>query len=399
MRWGGCSSSTSGPTLRSSERIGPTTWPFQHRQRRRGDGGRRRLPTPTRSAQRRRPHGRQPAPPRQHGPSECCDQPGGNPGGALVEVALDCEPAVPDPPLELTSLPAALRLRGTASPPTCFASAKTTVNAPSTEDLFRFLLRNARATTRFVCGEGPRGPQLRDYGFPGFEPVAHLLTVLACPLGSPRPWRNEATPPTPTRTERIAYAGAVPATGAPGHRRPATASTPTSGRTKHARVCRGDRHPGPGRLRARARGRGPARVVDRRTPRPRRRRPSQADPARRVRQRAPMAPPTPGRSWRSWPSLSTADAPIPRPSPEPDNSGSNTTARTRTRTPRRPGDLVHSQHDLRGKVRRTSVLRALVNAIGDGNNDPFWRSEVDRMDVRGDLFLSHEMPNDPRGIP
>jgi hypothetical protein len=30
------------------------------------------------------------------------------------------------------------------------------------------------------------------------------------------------------------------------------------------------------------------------------------------------------------------------------------------------------------------VLRALVNAIGDGNNDPLWRSEVDRMDVQGD---------------
>jgi hypothetical protein len=45
------------------------------------------------------------------------------------------------------------------------------------------------------------------------------------------------------------------------------------------------------------------------------------------------------------------------------------------------------------------VLRALVNAIGDGNNDPLWRSEVDRMDVQGDLFLKHEMPNDPRGIP
>jgi hypothetical protein len=32
-------------------------------------------------------------------------------GGALVEVALDGEPAVLDPPLEFTSLPAALRLR------------------------------------------------------------------------------------------------------------------------------------------------------------------------------------------------------------------------------------------------------------------------------------------------
>jgi hypothetical protein len=36
------------------------------------------------------------------------------------------------------------------------------------------------------------------------------------------------------------------------------------------------------------------------------------------------------------------------------------------------------------------VLRALVNAIGDGNNDPLWGSEVDRMDVQGDLFLKHE---------
>jgi hypothetical protein len=36
------------------------------------------------------------------------------------------------------------------------------------------------------------------------------------------------------------------------------------------------------------------------------------------------------------------------------------------------------------------VLRALVNAIGDGNNDPLWGSEVDRMDVQGDLSLSHE---------
>jgi hypothetical protein len=45
------------------------------------------------------------------------------------------------------------------------------------------------------------------------------------------------------------------------------------------------------------------------------------------------------------------------------------------------------------------VLRALVNAIGDGNNDPLWRSEVDRMDVQSDLVLKHETPNDPRGIP
>ena len=45
------------------------------------------------------------------------------------------------------------------------------------------------------------------------------------------------------------------------------------------------------------------------------------------------------------------------------------------------------------------VLRALVNAIGDGNNDPLWRSEVDRMDVQGDPFLRHEAPNDPRRRP
>jgi hypothetical protein len=45
------------------------------------------------------------------------------------------------------------------------------------------------------------------------------------------------------------------------------------------------------------------------------------------------------------------------------------------------------------------VLRVLVNALGDGNNDPLWGSEVDRMDVQGDLSLSHEMPNDPRGRP
>ena len=29
-----------------------------------------------------------------------------------------------------------------------------------------------------------------------------------------------------------------------------------------------------------------------------------------------------------------------------------------------------------------------VNAIGDGSNDLLWRSEVDRMDVSGDLFIS-----------
>ena len=30
---------------------------------------------------------------------------------------------------------------------------------------------------------------------------------------------------------------------------------------------------------------------------------------------------------------------------------------------------------------RRVVLRALVNAFGDGSNDPLWRSEIDRMDV------------------
>jgi hypothetical protein len=60
--------------------------------------------------------------------------------------------------------------------------------------------------------------------------------------------------------------------------------------------------------------------------------------------------------------------------------------------------------DRRDEIVETSratpvLLRALVNAIGDGNNDPLWRSEVDRMDVQGDLFLEHETPNDPRGIP
>jgi hypothetical protein len=45
------------------------------------------------------------------------------------------------------------------------------------------------------------------------------------------------------------------------------------------------------------------------------------------------------------------------------------------------------------------VLRALVNAIGDSNNRPLWRSEVDGMDIQGDPFLRHEAPNDPRGRP
>jgi hypothetical protein len=60
--------------------------------------------------------------------------------------------------------------------------------------------------------------------------------------------------------------------------------------------------------------------------------------------------------------------------------------------------------DRRGEIEETSqappaVLRALVNAIGDGNNRPLGRSEVDRMDDQGDPFLRHEAPNDPRGRP
>jgi hypothetical protein len=60
--------------------------------------------------------------------------------------------------------------------------------------------------------------------------------------------------------------------------------------------------------------------------------------------------------------------------------------------------------DRRGEIEETSqappaVLRALVNAIGDGNNRPLGRSEVDRMDVQSDLFPKHEAPNDPGGRP
>jgi len=60
--------------------------------------------------------------------------------------------------------------------------------------------------------------------------------------------------------------------------------------------------------------------------------------------------------------------------------------------------------DRRDEIVETSratpvVLRALVNAIGDGNNRPLGRSEVDCMDVQGDPFLRHEAPNDPRGRP
>jgi hypothetical protein len=60
--------------------------------------------------------------------------------------------------------------------------------------------------------------------------------------------------------------------------------------------------------------------------------------------------------------------------------------------------------DRRDEIVETSrappvVLRVLVNAIGDGNNRPLWRSEADRMDVQGDLSLRHEAPNDPRGRP
>lgn len=60
--------------------------------------------------------------------------------------------------------------------------------------------------------------------------------------------------------------------------------------------------------------------------------------------------------------------------------------------------------DRRDEIVETSrappvVLRALVSAIGDGNNRPLWRSEVDRMDVQGDLLPRHEAPNDPGGRP
>ncbi len=60
--------------------------------------------------------------------------------------------------------------------------------------------------------------------------------------------------------------------------------------------------------------------------------------------------------------------------------------------------------DRRDEIVETSrappvVLRALVNAIGVGNNRPLWRSEVHRMDVQGGPFLRHEAPNDPRGRP
>ena len=60
--------------------------------------------------------------------------------------------------------------------------------------------------------------------------------------------------------------------------------------------------------------------------------------------------------------------------------------------------------DRRDEIVETSrappvVLRALVNANGDGNNRPLWRSEVDRMDVQGDLFLRREAANEVRGRP
>ena len=62
-----------------------------------------------------------------------------------------------------------------------------------------------RAPYHTVRVRAPRGPHLWDCGFLGFEPVAALLTVLACPLGSHRKWRNEATRPgcAPGRLVRI----------------------------------------------------------------------------------------------------------------------------------------------------------------------------------------------------
>jgi hypothetical protein len=65
-------------------------------------------------------------------------------------------------------------------------------------------------------------------------------------------------------------------------------------------------------------------------------------------------------------------------SQEPDNNGSNPTAGTRTRALRRRHDLVHSQHDLRGKVRHpstgldkssTGVRGACSALVGSGRHD------------------------------
>jgi hypothetical protein len=91
-----------------------------------------------------------------------------------------------------------------AGPPTCFESAKTTVPGRSTNDLCPDPTAD-RASYHTVRVRAPRGPQLGDCGFLGFEPIAHLPTVLACPLGSHRKWSNEATRPTRARTEPIAF--------------------------------------------------------------------------------------------------------------------------------------------------------------------------------------------------
>jgi hypothetical protein len=72
-------------------------------------------------------------------------------GGALVEAALDGEPAVLDPPLEFTSLPEALplRCRPTDVLRIC-EDHRSQRDRPRTLSLF--LLRSARRSTRFVCG-------------------------------------------------------------------------------------------------------------------------------------------------------------------------------------------------------------------------------------------------------
>jgi hypothetical protein len=242
--------------------------PSWHRQRRWGDGGRRRLPTPTRSRPATSPSRSAARSASTAGPGELRST-RGNRGGALVDIdgrgsspapsqqappgiiavravkprelvtllapeATGTSPGVPgllafsapafavprprarrgcpsmaSPPCwtrrSLTSPPAALRLQGyrlAHRRASHLRRPQSQRHRPRT--LVPFLLRTARGTTRFVCG-AQRGRQLRDYGFPGFGPVAHLLTVLACPLGSHRKWRNEATRPTRTRTERIAF--------------------------------------------------------------------------------------------------------------------------------------------------------------------------------------------------
>jgi hypothetical protein len=62
----------------------------------------------------------------------------------------------------------------------------------------------ARVVPHGSCAGATRSAALR-LRFLGFEPMAHLLTVLACPLGSHSKWRNEATRPARARTERIAF--------------------------------------------------------------------------------------------------------------------------------------------------------------------------------------------------